>query len=120
MRKIIICSLLMVAFLSGCSGQRWNHSYWEREQLSSNLHIKGAVAKELLDRDLAYCTSAVRNRHNVEKCTLDTKKCEQCSKTGGHDWAKDSEQDFVIKCMKEKGWIQSNCCVKKECKNKCN
>ena len=86
--------------------------FWEREKLSSNLEMSGPRAKDLLDRDLAECITFSENRREIDQKTRNTKKCAK----DGADWKAVNEETFVRQCMREKGWILSNCCAyRKDC-----
>ena len=117
MKKIttLMCLIVAVISLSSCSTVKKVRydSMWEREQLTSNLYLTGAKAKDLLDRNLAECLTIVENRQNLEDSTLNTKKCET---TDGSDWDAVTDKTFIRQCMKRKGWIPSNCCsYSKDC-----
>jgi hypothetical protein len=118
MKKIttIMCLIITAISLSSCSQFRKAPRYdefWEREQLTSSLYMRGDKAKGLLDRDLAECLTTVQNRQNLEENSLNTKRCET---RDGEDWSAVTDKTFVRQCMQRKGWIPSNCCaLKKGC-----
>lgn len=114
MKKITatICLIITAITLSSCQSLIRNrtsyNSFWEREKLSSNLHITGQGAKDLLDIDLSECLSITEKRQDLESKTLTTKKCK---KKNGQDWNKADNSAFLNQCMQRRGWIPSNCCA---------
>ncbi len=115
MKKLIIV-LIATLTLSACStitGKGKHDYFWEREQLTSNVEISGARAKNLLDRDLAECITITSNRQEIEEDTKNTKKCDA---NDGLDWEAMGNKKFLRQCMRDRGWIPSNCCAfKKDC-----
>jgi len=110
----LVCLVLLVLSLTACSKSRIGaDAYWEREKLSSNLYLNGVRAKKLLDKDIAECITITKNRVEIEAKSVSTKKC---AMKDAYDWEQIDDTDFLRQCMRERGWVPSNCCAfSKDC-----